>query len=103
MGEKVITFETNDKIENISSKIGNNNIKYSYAYGKKNIYVMLLQKYTPIQAYENSTKKDEYDCLYKKDVELKGDKIIFENEGIVKYGNDFVNYKIVIQNYFFCY
>ena len=55
---------------------------------------MLHQKYIPIQEYENSTEKDEYKYLYKKDVELKGDNITIENDGIVEYGNDFINCKI---------
>ena len=33
--------------------------------------------------------------MYKKDVELKGDNVTEENAGIVEYGNDFKNCKIV--------
>ena len=54
---------------------------------------MLRQKYIPIQEYENSTKKFEYQTVYKKYDELKSDNI--ENEGIVKNGNDFMNCKII--------
>ena len=50
---------------------------------------MLHQNYIPIQEYENSTEKDEYKYLYKKEEELKGDNITDENEGIV------INYKII--------
>ena len=56
---------------------------------------MCHQKYIPIQEYKNSTEKDEYKYLYKKDDELKGDNITDENEAIVDYGNDFINYKII--------
>ena len=56
---------------------------------------MLHQKYIPIQEYENSTKKNVYQYLYQKDEELKGDNITVENDGIVEYGNDFINCKIV--------
>ena len=35
--------------------------------------------------------KNEYQYLYKKDDELKGD----DDEGIVEYGNDFLNCKII--------
>ena len=52
---------------------------------------MLHQKYIPIQDYENSTEKKEYEYLYKKDDELKGD--VIENESIIEYGNDFTNCK----------
>ena len=94
VGKEVITFETNDKIVRYSSKLGCNDVKYTYAYGKENIYFMLHQKYIPIQEYKNSTEKEEYKYLYKKDNELKGDNITDENEGIVAYGNDFINCKI---------
>ena len=56
---------------------------------------MLHQKNIPVQEYENSTVKNENQYLYKKDDVLKGDNIIVENEGIVEYGNDFLNCKII--------
>ena len=52
---------------------------------------MLHQKSIPLQKYENSTVKNEYQYLYKKDDEIKGDNITVENEGIVEYGNNFLN------------
>ena len=60
MGEKVITFETNDIIVKYNSVYGFNDVKYPYAYGEKNIYFMLYQKYIPTQEYEKSTEKSEY-------------------------------------------
>ena len=39
--------------------------------------------------------KNEYQYLYKKDEELKGDNNTDENDGIVEYGNDFINCNIV--------
>ena len=39
--------------------------------------------------------KNEYQYLYKKGEELKGDNISVENEGIVEYGNDFYKCKII--------
>ena len=77
------------------SEHGNNDVKYPFAYGKENIYFLLNQKYIPIQGYENSTVKNEYHYLYKKGEELKGDNITVENEGVVEYGNDFLNCKII--------
>ena len=53
------------------------------------------EKYIPLQEYRNSTMKNEYQYLYKKDEELKGDNIAVEIEGIVEYGNDFINCKII--------
>ena len=95
VGENLFSFETNDKIEKYFSEHGNNDVKYPYAYGKENIYFMLYQKYIPIQEYENSTMKNEYQYLYKKDEELKGDNITEENEGTVEYDNNFLNCKII--------
>ena len=88
VGEKLVSFETNDEIVKYFSEHGFNDVKYPFAYGKENIYFMLHQKFVPIQEYENSTVKNEYECLYKKDRELKGDNITVENEGNVEYGND---------------
>ena len=56
---------------------------------------MSHQNYIPIQEYKNSTVKNEYQYLYKKDEELKGNTITVENEGGVEYGNDFINCKII--------
>ena len=56
---------------------------------------MLHQKFIPLREYENSTVKCEYQYLYKKDEELKGDNITVENEGVVEYGNVFMNCKII--------
>ena len=56
---------------------------------------MAYQNDIPIQEYENSTLKNEYQYLYKKDEELEGDNITDENEGIVENGNDFMNCKII--------
>ena len=39
--------------------------------------------------------KNEFQYLFKKDEELSGDNISVENEGIVEYGNDFLNCEIV--------
>ena len=95
VGEKLFSFETNDEIEMFFSEHGCNDVKYPFAHGKENIYFMLEQKYIPIQEYENSIMKNEYEYLYKKDEELKGDNITVENEGIVEYGNDFLICKTV--------
>ena len=95
VGEKLVTFETDDEIEKYSSEIGFNDVKFPYAYGEENIYFMLHQKYIPLRECENSTVKNEYQYFYKKDDELKGDNITVENGGIVEYGNDFLNCKII--------
>ena len=95
MGEDLFSFETNVEIEKYFSEHGNNDVKYSFAYGKQNIYFMAHQKYIPIQENENSKMKNEYQYLYKKIGELKGDNITVDNEGIVEYGNDFINCKII--------
>ena len=66
VGEKVISFETNDEIVKYSSEHGFNDVKFPFAHGKENIHFMLHQKYFPIQEYENSSVKNEYQYLFKK-------------------------------------
>ena len=95
VGEKLFSFETKDGIVKYSSQLGFNDIKFPFAHGKENIYFMLRQKYIPIQEFKNSTVKNEYPFLYKKDEDLKGDNITVENEGIVEYANNFLNCKII--------
>ena len=95
VGEKLFSFETNDEIVKYSSEHGFNDVKFPFAHGKENIYFMLYQKYIPLQEYENSTVKNEYQYLYKKDEELKSDNITEENEGVVEYGKVFINCKII--------
>ena len=90
IGENLFSFETDDEIVKYSSEHGHNDVKYPFARGKENIYFMLEQKYIPIQEYENSTVKNEYDYLYKKDEELNSN-----SEGLVENGNDFLNCKII--------
>ena len=41
VGEKVITFDTNDILVKYSLDLGFNDIKFPYAYGENNIYFML--------------------------------------------------------------
>ena len=95
VGDKLFSFETNDEIVDYFTEHGNNDVKYSFAYSKENIYFMLHQKHIPLQEYENSAMKNEYQYLYKKDEKIKGDNISVENKGIVEYGNDFYKCKIV--------
>ena len=95
VGDKLFSFETNDENVDYFTEHGNNDVKYSFAYGKENIYYMLHQKNIPLQEYENSTMKNEYQYLYKRDEELKGDNISVENKGLVEYGNDFLICKII--------
>ena len=91
VGESVFSFETDDEIENYFSETGYNDVKYPFAHGKENIYFKLHQKYIPIQEYENSTMKNEYQYLYKKNDEIANDP---ERIDIV-YGEDFLNCKII--------
>ena len=95
VGDKLFSFETNDEIVDCFTEHGFNDIKFPFAHGKENIYFMLHQKYIPLQEYENSAMKNEYQYLYEKDEELKGDNISIENKSIVEYGNDFLNCKII--------
>ena len=91
MEEKVITFETNDIIVKTSLDIGVSDVNVPYAFGEEEIYCILNHKYIPIQEYETSTIKNEYEYLYKKDDTLKRN----GNEGIFEHGNGFLNCKII--------
>ena len=93
--EKLFSFETNDEIVKYFSELDYNDIKFPFARSEENNYFMLHQNYIPLQEYENSTVKNEYHYLYKKDEELKGDNVTVETEGIVEYGNDFLICKII--------
>ena len=95
MGEKVLSFETDDEIEGYTVERSHNDVKYRFALGKENINFILYQKYIRLQEYENSTVKNEYQYLYKNDSELKGDNILVEDDGIIEYGNDFLNCKLI--------
>ena len=98
MGEKLFSFETDEENVKYSSEHGFNDNNFPFAYGEENIHFMLHQKYIPLQEYENSTVKNEYQYLYKKDDVLKGYNITVENKGIVEYGTDFLNCKIIHSN-----
>ena len=91
VGEKLFSFETNDEIEKYFSEHGFNDVKIPFAYGKENIYFMLDQKYIPIQEYQNSTMKNEYQYLYKKNEEITNDPEGFD----FVYGEDFLNCKVI--------
>ena len=43
-GDKLFSFETNDKIVKYFSEHGFNDVKFPFAHGKENIYFMLHQK-----------------------------------------------------------
>ena len=91
VGENLFSFETDDEIVKYSSEHGFNDVKLPFAHGKENSYIMSHQKYIPIQEYENSIEKSEYDYLYKKKKEINNDP-----EGIdIIYGTDFLNCKII--------
>ena len=66
VGEKVFTFDTNDKKVKYSLDLGSNDIKFPFAYGEENIYFMFRQKYIPILEHENSTGKNEYHYFFEK-------------------------------------
>ena len=89
-------YETNDEISEYSPAHGYNDIKNPFAHGEENIYFMLHQKDILLLEYEDSSVKKDYEYLYKKDEELKGDNITVENEGFVKCAKDFTNCKIIL-------
>ena len=95
VGEKLFSLETTDEIVEYSSNDGLNDVKYSYAHDIENMKFRLCLKLIPSEEYKISTQKDDYVYLHKKDKEMENDKITVENEGIVEYGREFLNCKIV--------
>ena len=94
VGDKVVSFETYDKMINYSSEKVHIGFKYPYAYGEENTYFMFHRKYITIQEYESSTEKDKYQYLCEKDGEIEGDNI--ENEGIFEFGNIFIHCTLIL-------
>ena len=74
-----------------SSEYGFSVIKIAFAHGEGSIYFMFHQKYIPFQEYETSRQKDEYEFLYEKDGELKGN----ENESKIGYGIGFIKCNLI--------
>ena len=64
VGDKIVSFDTSDKIVKYSSDHGFNDIKFPYAYIDENLYFMLYQKYLIFVENANSTEKQEYLCLH---------------------------------------
>ena len=77
-------------LKKIFQKTKHNDVKYPFALGKENVYYMIHQKYFTIEVFENDEMEDQYQYLYKKDSELKGD-----DDGEVENGNDFLNCEII--------
>ena len=101
VGDKVFSFKTVDDIEEYFSETGHNDVKYPYALSKENIYYMIHQKHITIEEFANDEMEDEYQYLYKKDSELKDDNV--EDDGIVEYGNGFLNCKLLTpKNKYIC-
>ena len=49
VGDKILSFETNDTILSFSPELGFNDNKFPFAHGEQNIYFMLHQKFIPIE------------------------------------------------------
>ena len=70
VGENSVSFETNDELVKFSSELGFNDIKLPFACSEENIYITFHRKYITFE-YKNSTQKNEYEYLHKKDDEYK--------------------------------
>ena len=68
IGNTIYEFSTNnDKILKYYSPVGNNDVPYPFAYGEKNVYFMLDNKYIPyedIKELENKKETDGYNYYY---------------------------------------
>ena len=63
IGEKLGSFEGNDKLAEDSSDLDFNDTKYASGYREENIYLMFHQKFISTQEYETSTEKKRYHYL----------------------------------------
>ena len=66
-------------------------IFYGYGYGEDIIYFMLHQRRMAIEENKTAVQIDQYEYL-KKGNDLQNDD---DNNGIVEYGNDYTNCKII--------
>ena len=66
VGDKVVSFETNDKIVKYSSDLGFNDFKYPKTYAEENIYFIPRHKFILIQGGETSTEKNNINFYIKK-------------------------------------
>ena len=95
VGEKIITFETSNKIMKYYSKYGYNDIKYPYVYGKKTFTLCVIKNIFLFKNIKVQQKRMSINICIKKKEELKGENILDKNGGIVEYGFDFKNCKII--------
>jgi hypothetical protein len=62
IGSTIDEFDTNDTIIEYFSPVGNNNVPYPVAFGKKNVYFMLDEKFIPLDKFPVLTKKERMDA-----------------------------------------
>lgn len=64
IGSEVYRFETIDEIVDYVSPVGNSDVPYPVAYGKKNVYFMLEKRVVPRDKLETPITVDGADDIY---------------------------------------
>lgn len=75
IGEGVCEFSTDEEIDIFYAPVGNNDVPYSYAIGKKYVYFMREMIKVPISAFKEFTEevqRNAYDSFYEDNLEEKG-------------------------------
>ena len=65
---------------------------------KKTFTLCYIENKFRFQNMKFQQQKNQCQYLYKKDDEIKGGNITDENKGIIEYGNDYINCKIIHSN-----
>jgi hypothetical protein len=75
---EIFSFTVDDKIIDFRSPIGNSDVPYSYAVGKKNTYLMTLKQTVPTSIIENND--DPYENKYDKFTQNFSTKILIQRK-----------------------
>ena len=87
----MITSETNDKVVKLLQNSVLAILKSHLLRLRKTLTLCFIENVSKDMKLQ--LKKNEYQILYKKDKELKGDDITAAHSGVIEYGNDFMNFK----------
>ena len=56
IGEGIYQFTINDSIQKFYSPVGGNDVPYPFAYGNKNLYLLVSNKYLPYKKIDMDDK-----------------------------------------------
>lgn len=92
ISDDIEEFHINDEIEEYYSLVGNNDVPYPMAIGKKNIYFFRYPEgYLSKSEFPMTKSKDNLQNIFDKGIEL--------NPFLIKYNNKNKNYKITLEEF----